>query len=270
MRKCSLCDKKHYARGYCKKHYEQLPDQKAKRHIYGQRPEVKAKNKAYAQSPEGKAYKKEYKSRPENKKRAAELKKEQYSADPNKRAYAQEYASNWYHEHKEESREYHKSPKYKKSRSVYNKSQKVREKRNIRQNTEEYKEYHHEYMQDYMRTPTYRTNSILKRHERRALTKNKISQEEWLKIRNASPMCPACGRFVECENLTMDHQIPLKREGAKGYHHIANLSAICIHCNCKKKNTTLPPKWIIKSIVEKGGADPSILNEIESTEAQHA
>ncbi len=38
-----------------------------------------------------------------------------------------------------------------------------------------------------------------------------ISLEEWLEIRNKSPICKRCKRFVGCNNLTMDHIVSLSK-----------------------------------------------------------
>lgn len=47
MKLCSVvgCSGKHYAKTVCKKHYRQMPDQKAYQKAYCQRPEVKAYQK---------------------------------------------------------------------------------------------------------------------------------------------------------------------------------------------------------------------------------
>jgi 5-methylcytosine-specific restriction endonuclease McrA len=97
-------------------------------------------------------------------------------------------------------------------------------------------------------------------HKRRELLENKgkINIDEWMRIVSASPMCSACGRFVECENLAMDHVVPISRGG---YHVLANLSPLCKSCNSRKR-AKMPPLHVIKEIISKGGADPKILEEI--------
>lgn len=87
---------------------------------------------------------------------------------------------------------------------------------------------------------------------------DKISCNDWETLINRSPMCPMCGRFVECENLTIDHVIPVSRGG---YHVLVNLSPLCKSCNSKKQ-AKMPPLHVIKEIISKGGADPKILEEI--------
>ena len=81
----------------------------------------------------------------------------------------------------------------------------------------------------------------------------------WMAVMSRSPMCPMCGRFVEVENLTADHIVPLSRGG---YHHISNISPLCHSCN-SRKHKRLPPVETIKQIVVAGGADPELLEEIE-------
>jgi len=51
MRKCSICEEKHYAKGFCIKHYNLNPERKikynARMKIYNSRLEVKEKRKIY-------------------------------------------------------------------------------------------------------------------------------------------------------------------------------------------------------------------------------
>ena len=98
-------------------------------------------------------------------------------------------------------------------------------------------------------------------HTRRKNLKKyeKIAYSDWAALIHKSPMCSMCGRFVECENLAMDHIIPVSRGG---YHVLVNLSTLCKSCNSKKR-AKLPPLHVIEEIVSKGGADPKILEEIK-------
>ena len=83
MRVCSKdgCERKHYAKGFCRLHYRQLPENKLKIKEYDKKytskPEVKLKRKKYNSRPEVKLKQKEhnkkYKSKPENK-----LKRKEY------------------------------------------------------------------------------------------------------------------------------------------------------------------------------------------------
>ena len=72
-----------------------------------------------------------------------------------------------------------------------------------------------------------------------------LTTEEWLEIKNKSPMCPMCGRFVECENLVLEHIIPLVLAMRNGpffglkLHTKNNIQALCMKCNLKK-GTHLP------------------------------
>jgi len=65
-----------------------------------------------------------------------------------------------------------------------------------------------------------------------------------------SPMCPACGRFVECENMTLDHIISLSKGGTNTKD---NIQFLCKPCNSakiryshssKQKSTLEYRKWI--------------------------
>jgi len=58
-----------------------------------------------------------------------------------------------------------------------------------------------------------------------------LTKARWMEIRDRSPICNACGRFVECENLSMDHIIPVSKGGL---HTASNIQALCLICNIKK------------------------------------
>ena len=68
-----------------------------------------------------------------------------------------------------------------------------------------------------------------------------LTSAEWFEIKYRSPMCPMCGRFVECENLTQDHIIPLAKGGL---HTKSNIQALCRPCNTLVKRDRMPPKVI--------------------------
>lgn len=67
----------------------------------------------------------------------------------------------------------------------------------------------------------------------------RLRKTAWWQRRIAAGVCHYCGRQVGCENLTMDHVVPLSRGGrsSKG-----NLVPCCKECNTTKK-TTLPCEW---------------------------
>ena len=66
VRTCSSknCKEKYFAKGFCRRHYRQIPEVKAKEKEYSkkrnQMPEVKAKQKASKMTPEYNAYHKKY------------------------------------------------------------------------------------------------------------------------------------------------------------------------------------------------------------------
>ena len=74
VRNCSLknCEKKHFAKGFCKSHYSQIPENKARRKELEARPEYRAKAKERQSTPEYKAKAKDLRDRPESKARAIE------------------------------------------------------------------------------------------------------------------------------------------------------------------------------------------------------
>jgi 5-methylcytosine-specific restriction endonuclease McrA len=62
---------------------------------------------------------------------------------------------------------------------------------------------------------------------------NHITAKEWAEIKRTSPLCPMCGKFVECENLSLDHIIPLSRGGENTKE---NVQALCLRCNILKSD----------------------------------
>jgi 5-methylcytosine-specific restriction endonuclease McrA len=80
----------------------------------------------------------------------------------------------------------------------------------------------------------YKLSTRLKEHKRRTIYgAGNVKVIDWLKIRNSSPMCPMCGRWVGCENLTIDHIVPISKGGE---HTIVNIQAICRKCNVIKRD----------------------------------
>jgi len=45
MKVCSVCGGKYHAKGLCRKHYSQLPEQRKRRKEYNSRPEVKERER---------------------------------------------------------------------------------------------------------------------------------------------------------------------------------------------------------------------------------
>lgn len=75
VRRCTFsdCDRKHFAKGVCKHHFDQLPETKQYRKEYLQRPEVKQRLKEYERRPEVKERKQKYRQRPEVKERLKKM-----------------------------------------------------------------------------------------------------------------------------------------------------------------------------------------------------
>ena len=100
VRTCSSknCKEKYFAKGFCRRHYRQIPEVKVKEKEYSkkrnQMPEVKAKQKASKMTPEYKAkqseymqeYNQEYNQRPKVKE-----KRREYNRTPERKAYNKEY-----------------------------------------------------------------------------------------------------------------------------------------------------------------------------------
>ncbi len=60
---------------------------------------------------------------------------------------------------------------------------------------------------------------------------SKVTEEQWSKIKYKSPFCPICKKKIGCENLEMDHIIPMKDGGD---HTPDNIQAMCRSCNARK------------------------------------
>jgi 5-methylcytosine-specific restriction endonuclease McrA len=90
---------------------------------------------------------------------------------------------------------------------------------------------------DYLQTPQGKIVKANARHNRRARTKGqKVTLEEWTAIKeHQKQRCYWCkGKFKD-EELTMDHVIPLSKEGL---HDASNIVAACMPCNTKKHTQT--------------------------------
>jgi len=106
----------------------------------------------------------------------------------------------------------------------------------------EHKEYVNTYRNGWVKTRRGKLMKKVNQIRHRARRKNaqgNFTINEWLEIRNRSPMCPACGRFVECENLTVDHIIPITKGGT---NYISNIQPLCALCNSTKNNFVMEAK----------------------------
>lgn len=89
-----------------------------------------------------------------------------------------------------------------------------------------YKEIHREYYQrNRSRFDSYNVTRALRERN------GSHTRVQWFAIRDASPICSMCGRFVECVNLTKDHILPLSKGGSNG---MSNIQALCHTCNLSK------------------------------------
>jgi 5-methylcytosine-specific restriction endonuclease McrA len=158
--------------------------------------------------------------------------------------------SKLYHEtHKTESKQYAKDyakthadelKKYEQSEEVqaYRKLYRASDKHKAYFHTEEYKKHRKEYEHS-EKYKNYRKiyEPVVDRRRKLLIKDGDLTQNQWLEIRNKSPLCPMCGRFIECENLTLDHIIPLQPvKGKNGKHTKDNIQALCKSCNSSKNN----------------------------------
>lgn len=109
-----------------------------------------------------------------------------------------------------------------------------RHRKYLANNRDKHNTYMRAYFRKYIKTPKGKLIWKINNHKRRAKefkVKGKFSQQEWLNLRNRTPMCLACGRFVGCENLTIDHIIPISKGGS---NFISNIQPLCRQCNTRK------------------------------------
>ncbi len=209
VKTCSICGGKYFAKGLCKKHYSKAYEQtrKVQRIAY---------MKVLRQSPEFKAKQKKYEQKPERKARM-KIHQKAWRESPEGKAYMQSPKQ------KARLKAWRESPEGKAYMQTYEKT---------RNQKPEFKTYHKNYMKIYWKTPKGKARSVVDRSRRRTTTKmGDLTKEEWLEIQNRSPICPACGKFVGCENLSLDHIIPISKGGK---HTKDNVQALCLQCNLKK------------------------------------
>ena len=74
-------------------------------------------------------------------------------------------------------------------------------------------------------------------YKRKATIKGQFTPEEWIKLKEKYHfICPACGKKeneMKWNKLTVDHIIPLSKDGT---NTIENIQPLCLSCNCKKHN----------------------------------
>lgn len=76
-----------------------------------------------------------------------------------------------------------------------------------------------------------------KRRALKKLSKGTISVKEWIALKEAyNYTCPSCRKKEPEIELTMDHIIPISRDGK---HCIANIQPLCRECNGKKHAKTI-------------------------------
>ncbi len=101
-----------------------------------------------------------------------------------------------------------------------------------------------------------------RRHALKRSLDGAFTKDQWLELRNRSPMCPMCGKFVECINLTLDHLIPITRGGT---NDISNIQTLCRSCN-SKKNVRLPPNHLeIRATIWIPKLPPAFLEILDSS-----
>ena len=128
-----------------------------------------------------------------------------------------------------------------KEREYYDK---IKERLEARKQTTEWRDKRHKWLE----SPNGKAYNTVQGARRRYKIKGgQLTTQRWLMIKNRSPLCSMCGRFVECQNLTLDHIIPL----SKGGRHIpSNVQALCKSCNSSKHDKI--PEFIFISPNKSG------------------
>ncbi|VVB66219.1 HNH endonuclease [Candidatus Gugararchaeum adminiculabundum] len=170
-----------------------------------------------------------------------------YNQTPEAKAKHREYMRKYYHKPdiKEKwslrARRYYQTHKQEILEQVhrYGKSQRCKEKRRLlrkkwNENPKKVEQIKNGRFK-HRHTEKYRLTRKLNVQKRRVKLKtlNPIKAKDWLAIRNFSPLCSMCGRFVECKNLTLDHIIPISKGGTNDKE---NIQALCSLCNRRKHN----------------------------------
>ena len=143
------------------------------------------------------------------------------------REYQKQYRAIHKQELSAKKRKYYNQPEVKKAKCAYDK---------------EYYKQHKEELLDNMKRwrqtaagQASRTNSNTKR--RVQIGDDAISAAEWKRIMSdANWQCVYCGAELTSANRSLDHVIPLSKNGS---HCADNLVACCRRCNSSKKNKTL-------------------------------
>lgn len=190
---------------------------------YNRRPYVRAKNKARDKTPARIAYFETRKTLPEAIEKIKARRRSCYAREYNRRIsssfYRKIYCQNWYQMVKE-------IPAIKQQRRAYQRNW-------VRTSKGQACAKRGETSRKLWRqTPRGKaSNQVLYNRRRAIIAEGDLTLDQWLKIQYRSPICPMCGRFVECENLTQDHIIPLS---IGGKHTASNIQALCMPCNVKK------------------------------------
>lgn len=101
----------------------------------------------------------------------------------------------------------------------------------LRRQDEEYKQKENEYRRNRRKdNPEYRAKEQSREHNRRALTKEGYTPEEWIDLCNRyGNRCLCC---KEQKPLTVDHVLPISKGGT---NTIDNLQPLCLSCNSRKQ-----------------------------------
>jgi 5-methylcytosine-specific restriction endonuclease McrA len=190
---------------------------------YNQRPDIRVKRKAYM-----KTYSKVYRQNPKNRVLLKERQKV-YDQTPKRKAYFKIYKQS------QKSKAYFK---------VYVRSPKAKAYQEKWRSSLRGKLYAKNFVKAYRKTPKGKAVHTVSQNLRRANKKTgDLMAEQWLEVKYRSPICPMCGKFIECENLTQDHIIPLSHDGK---HTKDNIQALCLSCNSSKHVKI--PKQIVEAI----------------------
>jgi len=208
-RTCVVCGGKHYARGMCHKHYQQLPDIRTKRKTHHRLPEVNKKHREFC-----KKYYHEH-------------------LEP-----LRVYGKKYYQKHREERLDYAK--KHNQLPGVRTRTQKYMKGYLKQPGMKAKRREHNRQPEVRIRINKWARKSNRKR---RAMLNNIVHNFTDEQFRNKAEatngICPGHNRsphYVGMEKLTLDHILPVSKAPKGFVYDIGDVNPLCKSCNSSKRD----------------------------------